>query len=209
MTTVFITDGDGPLGSVVCRHLRDGGATVLSCAAGEGVEALKREIKGAGAVDVLINNAEPSFDRLAFEDIDGPLLTAMINDVTKSAFFATQAVIPGMTKRGGGKIINLSSAAPVRGMAGGAHYTAAKGALYSLTRSWAMEFAPDRVTVNLVAGDVGAGTAAEDGGGQTPLGRPVTAEDIASTVAFLVGPNSDMITGQEIIINGGFTLQGF
>ena len=209
MSTVFITDGNGPLGAAMGRALRELGNIVISCGADLTVGDLERAISGAGDIGVLINNAEPEFERLAFEEVGEPKLASMISHVAKSAFFATKAVVPGMKSRGGGRIINVSSAAPVRGMTGGSHYTAAKGALYSLTRSWAMEFAPHGITVNLVAADVGSGTAAEDGGGATPLGRPVTLPDVVDAVAFLAGPGSGMITGQEIIINGGFTLQGF
>ena len=91
----------------------------------------------------------------------------------------------------------------------GAHYTAAKGALYSLTRSWAQELAPDNIRVNLVAADVGLGTAAEDGGGKTPFDRPVSLHDIIRCVSFLAGSGGNMISGQEIIVDGGFTKFGF
>ena len=133
----------------------------------------------------------------------------MLNCVARSAFFAMQAVQPIIKRNGGGKIINISSSAPVRGMLGGSHFSAAKGSLYSFTRSWAQELAPDKIRVNLVSADVQMGTAVEDGCGKTPLGRPVSLEDIIATVAFLSGPGGDMISGQEIIVDGGFTKTGF
>ena len=209
MSTVFITDGDQPLGAALCKSFTDAGFDVVVHPANGDVKSLVSGISGAGPVELLINNAEPAFDRLAFGEIDENVFVNLIPGVARTAFFAVQAVQPMMQALGGGKIINVSSSAPVRGMTGGAHFTAAKGSLYSFTRSWANELATDNIRVNLVAADVTTGTAAEDGGGETPLGRSVTIEDIVETITFLAGPGGDMISGQEIIVDGGFTRVGF
>ncbi len=209
MSTVFITDGDRPLGTALRESFTNAGFDVAVHPANGDAKSLAAAISSAGPVELLINNAEPEFDRLAFEEIDENIFVNMMTGVARTAFFAVQAVHPIMQTLGGGKIINVSSSAPVCGMTGGAHFTAAKGSLYSFTRSWANELATDNIRVNLVAADVTTGTAAEDGGGETPLGRPVTIEDVVETITYLAGSGGDMISGQEIIVDGGFTRVGF
>ena len=209
MSSVFITDGDRPLGVALSKYFRANGFDVKCHAANGNAASIIGAITANDGIKILINNAEPVFERLPFEDIDEVNFTNMLSCVARSAFFAMQAVQPIIKRNGGGKIINISSSAPVRGMLGGSHFSAAKGSLYSFTRSWAQELAPDKIRVNLVSADVQMGTAVEDGGGKTPLGRPVSLEDIIATVAFLSGPGGDMISGQEIIVDGGFTKTGF
>ena len=209
MSGVFITDGAGPLGKTLVSFFEKEGCKVATHPSNGNTESIREAIAAAGPIGLLINNSEPEFERLSFEQINEREFSAMVSAIIRTAFFAVQAVQPVMRILGGGKIINISSSAPVRGMLKGAHYTAAKGALYSLTRSWAQELSPDNIRVNLVAADVGLGTAAEDGGGETPFGRPVSFQDIIRCVEFLAGSGGNMISGQEIIVDGGFTKFGF
>ena len=209
MSGVFVTDGTGPLGKALVSYYESEGCKVATHPSNGDSKSIREAIIKAGPIELLINNSEPEFERLSFEQINEKEFAAMVSSVVRTAFFAVQAVQPVMRILGGGKIINISSSAPVRGMLKGAHYTAAKGALYSLTRSWAQELAPDNIRVNLVAADVGLGTAAEDGGGKTPFDRPVSLHDIIRCVSFLAGSGGNMISGQEIIVDGGFTKFGF
>lgn len=107
--------------------------------------------RALGHIDIIVNNAGVSGKRLAFEDIDPETLGRMIGVVVKGTFFGTQSVVPGMKARGYGKIVNITSGAPLRGMVAASHYTGAKAALHGLTRSWALELAPFGIRVNLVA----------------------------------------------------------
>lgn len=208
MSTVFITDGEAPLGVLLANHFSAIGFRVKTHPANGDVESIRTAIGSTNDIEILINNAEPPVDRLAFEDIDEETISSMIDCVARTAFFAVQAAQPIMGCNGGGKIINISSSAPIRGMLGGAHYSVAKGSLYSFTRSWSQELAPDNIRVNLVSTDVGTGTAAGEGG-IPPFGRAVRYSDIVTTVDFLAGHGGDMISGQEIIVDAGLTKGSF
>lgn len=171
-----------------------------------------------GHIDIIVNNAGISGKRMVFEDIDPATLRRMIAVVVKGSFFGTQAVVPGMKARGYGKIVNVSSGAPLRGMVSASHYSGAKAALHGLTRSWALELAPHGICVNLVApgfvvSDMTRANHSEkrmrERGHAMPLGRHVEPIDMSYAVAYLSSGESDMITGQEIPVNAGFTIVPF
>jgi len=168
-----------------------------------------------GHIDIIVNNAGISGKRKVFEDIDPETFHRMTAVVIKGAFFGTQALVPGMKARGYGKIVSMSSGAPLRGMVSASHYTGAKAALHGLTRSWALELAPFGIRVNLVApgfvvSDMTRGNHSEERmrerGRAMPLGRNVEPLDMSYAVAYLASAESDMITGQEIPVNAGFTI---
>jgi 3-oxoacyl-[acyl-carrier protein] reductase len=171
-----------------------------------------------GHIDIIVNNAGVSGKRMAFEDIDQETFAHLTAVVIKGTFFGTQAVVPSMKARGYGKIINISSGAPLRGMVSASHYTGAKAALHGLTRSWALELAPFGICVNLVApgfvvSDMTRGNHSEERmrerGRAMPLGRNVEPIDLSYAVAYLASAESDMVTGQEIPVNAGFTIVPF
>jgi 3-oxoacyl-[acyl-carrier protein] reductase len=85
------------------------------------------------------------------EDIDEAFFDSLFDTHVKGAFFAVQAVVPGMKKRKFGRIINTGSPFAMIGAHAMSHYTRAKGALAALTRAWAREFAPFSITVNTVS----------------------------------------------------------
>lgn len=171
-----------------------------------------------GGIDILVNNAggslytPKSVDEIQEEDWD---LVLTVN--LKGAFLCSQAVLPQMRRRGGGRIINLSSiggrtASIVTGVA----YAAAKAGLIGLTRRLAKDVGPQNINVNAIApGTVLSGErmvalwnelSPEEQGktlADVPLGRLSTAEEQADVVLFLAGPASRYITGAVIDVNGG------
>jgi len=115
-----------------------------------------------------------------------------------------------MAARGSGSIINLSSMAGQVGLSGGAAYAATKGALASMTRSWAAEFSPAGVRVNAIApGPVLTVGAAPDRtealGATTLLGRAAQPSEIAEVIAFLAAPSASYVTGAVFAADGGRT----
>ena len=104
-----------------------------------------------GKVDILVNNAGISGMQARIEDIDETFWDDLIDTHVKGAFFATQAVVPGMKQRRYGRIINTGSTFAMTGAPVMCHYTAAKGALTALTRAWARELTPFGITVNTVS----------------------------------------------------------
>lgn len=164
-------------------------------------------------IDVLVNNAGifpfVPFDKMTEKDWDKVL------DVNlKSIFLTSKKVLGSMPE--GGRIINISSIASFVGFEGLVHYCASKGGMNGMIRALALELAPKKITVNAVAPgaiDTPGATAAMDerARNQTisliPLARYGLPADIANAVLFLASEKSDYITGQVIVVDGGWTLR--
>jgi 3-oxoacyl-[acyl-carrier protein] reductase len=140
----------------------------------------------------------------------------MMDVHVKGTFLCCKAVLPQMCERRAGVIVNMSSDYAVKGMIRGAAYAAAKSAVFSLTKSLAMEFVSHGIRVNalgpgpidtplLRAGREGAEweTAAAERAARVPMGRLGRPEEIAAVLDFLLSKNSSYITGQIIHPNGG------
>lgn len=182
------------------------------------VDAFQAAVRGAGRVDILVNNAGIPGNRAAIEDIDRDFFDRMFEVHVRGTFFATQAVVPQMKDRRAGKIVNISSIYAMGGSAFAAHYAAAKSAISGLTKSWAREFAPWRINVNAVAPGFVATESrraylsaeqVETRSAGMPLGRLCEPVDIANAVAWLAGPEADMITGQVVSPNAGEVIVGY
>jgi 3-oxoacyl-[acyl-carrier protein] reductase len=135
----------------------------------------------------------------------------------KGAFFATQAVVPGMKAQRYGKIINISSNFAMGGAGFASHYASAKSALSGLVKSWARELAPFNIMVNAVAPGILETDLTRNSIGveriramakDVPLGRIADPIDISYAVAWLASPETDFMTGQVVSPNGGVTIVG-
>lgn len=181
----------------------------------EDVDSLiKAAMENFGTVDILVNNAGifpySSFLEMKEEDWD-----KVIDINLKSVFLCSQAAAKVMKE--GSKIVSISSIASVVGFENLTHYCASKGGINGLTRALALELASKKINVNVVAPGAirtpGADweSMSEEETKQTlsliPWARIGTPEDIANTVAFLSSPQSDYITGQIIVVDGGWTLR--
>jgi 3-oxoacyl-[acyl-carrier protein] reductase len=169
--------------------------------------------RGSGPFSALVN---------CFGVVDGaPLLRAQPDDVRRMLDVNFTGVVNicraaafRLMKAGGGAIVNVGSAASEIGLPGLSVYAATKGALVSFGRSVAAELAPYGVTCNTVLpGFIDAGaTAARSAEWKAavarhiPLGRLGSAADVAELVAYLVSPAGRYITGQELVVDGGWTL---
>ena len=174
-----------------------------------------------GSLTTLVNNAAPTelmgpgrADRRVTE-LENDAWDSIMLVALKAVVWACKYSIPEMARAGGGAIVNISSAASILGTPGLDTYTAAKGALNTLTRSIAVEYAPDNVRSNcIVAGMVltseGAFKMMEDpviGGATramhlTRLGLP---EDIANAALFLASDEAAFVTGAIVPVDGGVT----
>ena len=167
-----------------------------------------------GKIDILVNNAglnirSPSAE-FAWQDWDTVLDTNL-----KGAFFCAQAVAKEMMKRNYGRIVNVGSCTCVFGMEGIAPYTASRTGILGVTRSLAAEWGRHGITVNVLA--PGWFKTAQNAvlyenkkwvdyiTGRIPLARPGQPHDLDGTVVFLASDASAYITGQMILVDGGFT----
>lgn len=170
-------------------------------------------VKDFGSVDVLVNNAGVTRDRLALrlseEDWDVVLDTNL-----KGAFNFIQPLLRSIMKSGKGRIINISSVSGLMGTPGQVNYAASKAGLIGLTKSLAKEVASRNVTVNVVApgfvtSDMTDGLPEEykkTVQTQIPLASFGEPDDIASAVAFLASLEARYITGQVLTVDGGLSM---
>ena len=138
----------------------------------------------------------------------------LINLNLKGTFLTCQAVVPYMLEAGGGRIVTMSSIFGIREQQWEAAYSAAKAGIIGLTRSIAMEFAPDNITVNALAPVMTmtprvAGLPKDFQDLQLsriPMGRYGTIDDIVGTIRFLLSDAGSFYTGQTFSANGGDTM---
>ncbi|HLC44111.1 MAG TPA: SDR family NAD(P)-dependent oxidoreductase [Patescibacteria group bacterium] len=174
-------------------------------------EVIEKAVSEFGKLDILVNNAGiypmKPFLEMTEEDWD-----KVINVNLKSTFLCTQAAALKMAE--GSKIVTISSIAAFVGFEGLAHYCATKGGINASVRAIALELAKKKINVNAVAPgaiETPGAAAAEEIMKQTiamiPAARMGQPEDIANAVAFLVSDKADYITGQTLIVDGGWTLR--
>jgi len=170
-----------------------------------------------GKIDVLVNNAGISGMMAPIEQVDEAFFDSLFDTHVKGAFFAVQSAAPGMKKRQFGRIINTGSTFAMIGSEAMCHYTGAKGALTALTRAWAREFAPFKITVNTVSpGFTDTPMTRADAPPEIfnkiiegmVLKRQVLPEEISYAVAWLASREADAVTGQNISPNCGQAIVG-
>ena len=205
---------EGACASVVTEILEAGGR---ACAVGADVtieaevaEAVERVTSELGAPTILVNNAGILRDDLLFKlslaDWD-----AVMSVHLRGTFLMSRAVLPQMLTRGSGRIINTASQLAYKGAPGFSAYTAAKGAILSLTRSLALEVGPGEVTVNCVAPGATRTPMLEDVPAEIleqirlsiPLGRLAEVADIVPSYLFLASEQGRHYQGQCLSPNGG------
>ena len=163
-----------------------------------------------GPIDILVNNAgitrDSVFKRMTEQD-----WMAVINTNLNSVFNVTRQVIDGMSERGWGRIINISSVNAIKGQFGQTNYSAAKAGMAGFSKALAQEVVRKGVTVNTVSPgyvetDMVMAIKKEIRDqivAQIPMGRLARPEEIAAVVAFLSSEEAGYITGANISVNGG------
>ncbi|MBW2015267.1 MAG: 3-oxoacyl-ACP reductase FabG [Deltaproteobacteria bacterium] len=165
-----------------------------------------------GRIDILINNAAvyDGIRRRPFQEIDLEEWDLVMAVNVKGAFLCARAVFPYMKEQGYGKIVNLASEVFFTGSHGFAHYVASKGGIIGLTRALAVELGPHNICINCIApgftdteASRGLADVAKYDTSKTPLRRLERPEDLTGAAVFLASPESDFITGQTILVDGG------
>jgi NAD(P)-dependent dehydrogenase (short-subunit alcohol dehydrogenase family) len=234
----IVTGGAQGIGRAIAERLHEEGATVV-VADLQGAEAVAAELGGLGVrvdvseeadtqalaaavlerygrIDALINNAGiySSLVPKPFEEIDVDEWRKVYDVNVLGMFLATRAVVPAMRVAGYGRIVNIASGTPYKGVPFLLHYVTSKGAVIAMTRAVAKEVGADGILVNTVS----PGFTMSDG----VLANPVQVEqlqeislkarlvqrdqypsDIVGAVAFFCSPDADFITGQSLVVDGG------
>src|SRR6185436_15378814 len=169
-----------------------------------------------GRIDALVNNAGlyASLEMRPFTEIPLEEWNRVMEVNVASMFLTCRAVVPRMREQGGGKIVNISSGTPFRGVPFLLHYVTSKGAIVALTRALARELGKDNIHVNCVAPGftMSAGVEANPevveklrdvSIAARTIQRDQLPEDVVGAVVFLCTPDADFITGQTMVIDGG------
>lgn len=184
------------------------------------VVAAVKEVEKGGPIHILVNNA--GWDEIRpFLDTDVALWKKVIDINLYGPLFMHHAVLPGMLKNGGGRIVNISSDAGRVGSSGEAVYSACKGGIISFTKTMARELASKGVQLNAVApgptdtplfAEVAKGEAgqkiAEGLKRAIPMKRLGVSSDYPGIVCFLASDDAGFITGQVISVSGGLSMHG-
>jgi NAD(P)-dependent dehydrogenase (short-subunit alcohol dehydrogenase family) len=225
-----VTGGAQGIGAAIARGLEAEGAEVViadleppeggiqaDVSSEEDVERMVAEaLERNGRIDILVNNAGlyASLEMRAFTRIPLEEWNRVMEVNVGSMFLTCRAVVPVMREQGGGKIVNISSGTPFRGVPFLLHYVTSKGAIVAFTRSLAREVGADSIHVNCVA----PGFTMSDGVQSHPeviealrevsvaartIKRDQVPEDVVGAVVFLCTPAADFITGQTMVIDGG------
>ena len=169
-----------------------------------------------GALDVLVNNAG-IYNRALVEDTTLEEWERVMDVNSTGVFLGTKHAVPAMRRSGGGSIVNMSSVAGLVGSRTQTVYNASKGAVRLLTKSTAVQYAADGIRANSVhPGVIETDMMKEVVRNEderatrmslTPIGRFGTAEDVAHGVLFLASDEASYVTGAELVIDGGLTVQ--
>ena len=181
------------------------------------LDAIGATVAKFGRLDILVNNAGVSAHGMIEFTTEADWDRVM--DVnSKGPFLGTKAAIPEMRKSGGGSIINISSQLGLVGTEmSSPQYQSSKGAIRLLTKTTALQYAPDDIRCNSVhPGPVNTDMTADSRGnpenlgkmvGRIPMGRYGEPVEIANGVLYLASDESGFVTGSELVLDGGWTAQ--
>ena len=239
----IVTGGASGIGNALARRLAEDGAAVLIAdlrGAEESAAELTRlghralgvaadvaaeadtqrmaaeALRAFGRIDILVNNAAlfSTLDPGPFESITPEAWKRVMEVNTLGPFNCVKAVAPGMKQRRSGRIVNLASGAPLKGVTGMLHYVTSKGAVIAFTRALARELGPYDITVNALA----PGFTMSEGILKNPvhvekfrdaivksrsLQRDETPADLVGALSFLASDDAAFMTGQTLVVDGG------
>jgi NAD(P)-dependent dehydrogenase (short-subunit alcohol dehydrogenase family) len=226
----IVTGGAQGIGAAIAGGLGAEGATVVvadlnppeggiraDVSSEQDVDGMVEEtLARHGRIDILVNNAGlyASLEMRPFTEIPLEEWSRVMEVNVASMFLTCRAVVPVLREQGGGKIVNISSGTPFRGVPFLLHYVTSKGAIVALTRSLAKELGKDSIHVNCVA----PGFTMSDGVKSHPevveklrdvsvaaraIQRDQVPEDVVGAVVFLCTSAADFVTGQTMVIDGG------
>ena len=218
---VIVADLNGDAAEQVAEHIRGRGGSASAVEAdvtrNDDVEAMvAAAVSTFGGLDIVMNNAGMPQRNQPMLEVDEETFDRIFQVNCKSLYLAAVHAVPVLRERGGGVMINTASTAGLRPRPGLVWYNGSKGAAITLTKSMAVELAPDNIRVNAlcpVAGDTPM--LGEFLGGEVtnemyakfvatvPLGRLSTPRDLANASVFLASDEADFLTGVCLEVDGG------
>lgn len=224
MAGVIVADINDELGEKIVSEINAGGGKAIYIHLDvsdpdQWQAAVKESVSKFGGLDVTMNNAGMSVpaSRKKVEDTTLEIWNAMHAVNATGVFLGMKYSIPEMRKRGGGSIINTSSIFGIVGSGSGTAYHSAKGAVRTLTKAAAIQYAPEKIRVNSIhPGFADTGMTQELHAmpgererriGLIPLGRMGVPEDMAWGAVYLASDESSFVTGLELVIDGGTIIQ--
>jgi NAD(P)-dependent dehydrogenase (short-subunit alcohol dehydrogenase family) len=182
-------------------------------------EMARRSIEKFGSIDILVNNASVFADipRISFFDVSVQDWDKIMAVNVKGTFLCCKAVYPQMKKQQKGKIINISSGTCFTGVPFFIHYVTSKGGIIAFTRALAREVGNDGICVNTIAPGFTISEPVQQNPRYSEEARKMAAsgrcfkrdeqpQDLLGTLVFLASEDSDFITGQTIVVDGGLAL---
>jgi 3-oxoacyl-[acyl-carrier protein] reductase len=212
---VLVADIDGEAAARVAGEI-GGLAVTADVSTDTGTAAMIRAAQDRlGRLDVLVNNAGVTHVNQPMTEVPEALFDRVFDVNVKALYWAARHAVPALRAQGGGVILNTASTAAIRPRPGLTWYNGSKGAVVTITKSMAIELAPDRIRVNAlcpVAGETPL--LASFMGGDTPelrerfrqsvpLGRLSTPLDVARAALFLASDEADFLTGVCLEVDGG------
>jgi 3-oxoacyl-[acyl-carrier protein] reductase len=213
---VAVVDIDIEKARAVARGIGDALALQCDVSKASDVDACVTTTLGShGRVDIVVNNAGISHRNQPMLDVSEAEFDRVFAVNVKSIYLFAKAAVPVMRRQGGGVILNIGSTAGIRPRPGLTWYNASKGAVNLMSKSMAVELAPDRIRVNAIAPVAGetpllATFMGEDTPekraafrASIPWGRLSTPDDIARAAVYLCSDDADMVTGEVLQVDGG------
>lgn len=218
---IVVAEIDARAGETVAAELKRQGFEAIAARTDvsdrASAEAMaKRAVEAFGRIDILVNNAaifatipmsRSPFDEIGVEEWDRMMAVNL-----RGMWLASRAAVPHMRKRGYGKIINISSGTALKGSASRIHYVTSKAGVLGFTRTLAQELGKDGIRVNCIAPGSTLSEESPDesivrmrsaAASERALQRVQKPEDLVGAIIFFASPESDFITGQTLVVDGG------
>ncbi len=243
--SALVTGGASGFGAeIVLSYVREGASVVILDLNGEGAQKIAKEagknaiavagdvtkkadiekavetaVDSFGKLDIVVNNAGWTFRNKPLLEVTEEEFDKVFAINVKSIYLMTNAAVPVMRQQKSGRIINIGSTAGVRPRPGLTWYNATKGAVNLLSKSMALDLAPDGIRVNCIAPVIGATALLESFMGvpdtpenrakfvsTIPLGRMSKPSDIANACIYLGSDDAEFLTGVVLPVDGGRTI---
>lgn len=216
---VLVTGGSRGIGKAVCDLYTSKGYEVTAPGRGEmdlkDPVSVREFVRNNGSFDILINNAGIN-DIMNVDELDDESVSSMITTNLMSPMILIGELVPDMKRRRLGRIVNIGSVLGTVSSPGRVVYAATKSGINGVTRTLSVELAPWNILVNTVSpGYTLTDLTLKNNTGEQlrsieeriPLGRLAEPEEIATAVFFAGNENNTYLTGQDIIVDGGFSVQ--